>query len=192
MASMSLSFFSSYAALWLVVILQSLVLLALVRMVHELRGNAATFNVGGQNAASLEPAPPFTATALDGTRVSSDDFPGRLTALLFVSPICTSCTTTLHELRALHFKALGNVVVVCRASRYDSLRLAQAHKLDGLPVIADEDDGLSRLYRVNTVPTAVLINGSGKVQSYGYPLREELEKAFETASAAAQEERKAG
>ncbi|HEX6864592.1 MAG TPA: redoxin domain-containing protein [Thermoanaerobaculia bacterium] len=189
---MSLPFLSSYVALWVLVILQGLVLLALVRMVHELRNNAASFNVGGQSTAALKPAPPFQATALDGTRVTSEDFPGRLTALLFVSPTCTSCTTTLHEMRALHFKAQGNVVVICRASRYDSMRLAQAHKLDGLPVIADEDDSLSRLYRVTTVPMAVLINGSGKIQSYGYPLREEMEQAFEAAPAAVEEERKAG
>lgn len=189
---MSLPFVSSYVALWALVILQGLVLLALVRMVHELRNNAASFNVGGQSTAALEPAPPFQAMALDGTRVTSEDFPGRLTALLFVSPTCPSCTTTLHEMRALHFKAQGNVVVICRASRYDSMRLAQAHKLDGLPVIADEDDSLSRLYRITTVPVAVLINGSGKVQSYGYPLREEMEQAFEAAPVAAEEERKAG
>ena len=59
---------------------------------------------------------------------ASDDFLGRLTALLFVSPTCTACTTTLHELRALHYKAMGNTIVICRANRYDSQRLAQARE----------------------------------------------------------------
>jgi peroxiredoxin len=188
---MSVAFFSSYAALWVLMILQSLILLALLRMVHELRSSGA----GGRSAFEGKPAPEFTATALDGTRAGSDQFLGRLTALLFVSTTCPSCTTTLQELRGLYLKSGGNVVVVCRSNRQDSLRLVQAYKLEGLPVIADEDDHIGRLYGITSVPTAVLINGSGRIQSIGYPLRQELEHAFQAASpteTGAQEERKAG
>ncbi|HVR96576.1 MAG TPA: redoxin domain-containing protein [Thermoanaerobaculia bacterium] len=188
---MSVAFFSSYVALWVLMILQSLILLTLLRMVHELRSSGA----GGRSAFEGKPAPELTATALDGTRVGSDQFLGRLTALLFVSTTCPSCTTTLQELRGLYLKSHGNVIVVCKANRQDTLRLVQTFKLEGLRVIADEDDHIGQLYGITSVPTAVLINGNGRIQSYGHPLREELEQAFQAASpaeAGAQENRKVG
>jgi len=174
---MSTPFYLSYAALWILVILQSLILLGLVRMVAQLQqgGVAGGSRDGGMT--SGQAAPPFSTMDLSGAPIDSTRFAGRLTALLFVSPTCSSCTTTLHELNALRDKANGNVIVICRAAHDDCMRLAEVHQLN-LPVVADEDEHISQLYGITAVPTAVLINAHHQIQSYGQPEREDLEAVF--------------
>ncbi|HET8629148.1 MAG TPA: redoxin domain-containing protein [Thermomicrobiales bacterium] len=175
---MSLPFYLSYAALWVIVILNTLLLLGVVRMVYQLQHSG-----GDGKLKPGEEAPPFRAVDLAGTPVRSADFAGRLTALLFVSPTCPSCTTTLAEMDALRYKAQGNVIVICRAGRDDCARLAARHQLN-VPTIADEDEEISRLFDISSVPTAVLINAGGRIQSYGNPMRgEDLEALFSQAPA---------
>ena len=176
---MSTFFTVSYVVLWVFVIGQSLILVGLVRMVYQLQQSG----VGNESASAMagKEAPPFDAIDLAGRPVHSTSFAGHLTALLFVSTTCPACVTTLAETNALRNKTNGNVVVICKAGHDDCRRFAQAHHLD-LPVIADEDDQISKLYDVSSVPTAVLINAHGRIQSYGYPMREEMEQAFEQES----------
>lgn len=172
---MPTAFDISYAALWILVILQSVILLGLVRMVSQLQQSGATSN---STATSGEEAPQFSAVDLSGKTINNADFAGRLTALLFVSSRCPSCMTTLAELNALAYKSMGNMIVICRTGREDAEMLAETYKLN-VPVIADEDDRISQLFGITSVPTAVLINARNRIQSVGYPLREELEQAFE-------------
>jgi len=180
---MSTPFYISYVALWILVIFQSLILLGLVRMVYQLQQNGATVGSSDGGMTSGQEAPRFSTVDLSGAPINSTSFAGRLTALLFVSPTCPSCTTTLHEMNALRHKANGNVIVICRAARDDCARLAEAHQLS-MPVVADEDDQISRLFGISSVPAAILINANNRIQSYGYPLREELEEVFAKAPAA--------
>ncbi len=173
----SFPFYFSYAALWILVIFQSLILLGLVRMVAQLQQTRATASLSeGQEA------PPFNAVSLSGASINSKDFVGRLTALLFISPNCQSCAETLNgDMDYLLYKSQGNVIVICRAGREDCARLAEPYKLN-MPIVADEDDRISRLYAVSSVPMAVIINANNRIQSYGQPKRgEELEEMFEKA-----------
>ncbi len=179
---MSTPFYISYVALWILVIFQSLVLLGLVRMVYQLQQRGAAGGSSAGDITSGQEAPSFSSVDLSGVPINSTSFAGRLTALLFVSPTCPSCTTTLHELNALRHKAHGNVIVICRAAQDDCMRLAEVHQLN-MPVVADEDDQISRLYGIAAVPTAVLINAHNQIQSYGQPVREELAEVFATAPA---------
>lgn len=116
----------------------------------------------------------FTATDFTGRTIRSADFDGRLRALLFISTSCRSCTTTIQELHALGYKAQGNLLLVCRASHDECSRFAATLELQ-VPVIVDEDERLSHLFDISSVPMAVLINAHNRIQSYGYPFREELE-----------------
>lgn len=172
---MSLPYFLSYAALWILVVLQSLILLGVVHIVYQIQHTDVADNglpVGRE-------APQFNTIDLTGTPIRSADFAGRLTALLFVSPSCSLCTATLDEIEALHYKAKGNVIVICRAGRDDCARLAERHQLN-VPIVADEDERISRLFDIVGVPMAVLVNESNRIQSYGHPMRgEELEAMFE-------------
>lgn len=185
----SMPFYLSYGALWILVILHSLILLGVVRLVYQLQqsGTAAGFSRDGRMSAG-QAAPEFSAVNLAGAPISSADFAGRLTALLFVAPDCPACTDILDDDMAyLNHKAHGHLIVICRAGREACARLAEQHGLD-VPVVADEDDQVSRLYGISAVPTAVLINAGNRIQSYGQPDRKTLDAVFEEVAAAEMQE----
>lgn len=179
----SAAFFISTAILWILVIFQSLVLLGLVRIVHGLQGGAGTAEE--QSPREGEVAADFTAVDLDGKSFQSSSLSGRMRALLFVSPDCRSCMTTLEELRALELKTKGALAVICRGSVEQCKTLAESFHLDSR-VIADEDHLISGLYKVDLVPMAVLISPDDHIQSYGSPLREDLEQIAGTISSSEQ------
>lgn len=169
----SMPFYLSYAALWILVVLHSLVLLGVVRIAYQLQQNGAMGHSVGMSVG--QEAPEFSVADLTGTLINSANFAGRLTALLFVSPDCSSCTEVLRDDMAyLKHKAQGHVIVVCRAGRQACLQLAEQFGLD-VPVVADEKEHISHLYRISTVPTTVLINDN-RIQSYGQPNGQELDQ----------------
>lgn len=185
---MSVPFYLSYIALWILVVFQGIILLGMVRMVYQLqRDRTATGVPEGSSEGSLKPgqqAPEFTAMDILGRQISSTDFSGRLTALLFVSPSCQTCMATLNEVQALSYKAEGNVVVVCRAEQKGCVQLTEKYNLN-MPVVVDADEHVSRIFGISSVPTAVLINVNNNIQSFGQPLRgKELEEMFGKASEA--------
>lgn len=174
---MSVPFDITYAALWLLVLVNSLILLGLIRLVAQLRPQSPLRENGGrEDDGRLKPGqkvPPFSAVDLAGAPIRSADYAGRPWALLFVSPTCHACTTTLAELEAIAHKVQGNVVVICRAGHDDCARLADTPKL-AVRQVVDGDNEISQLFGVSSNPTAVLIDEHGRVQKYGYPQREEL------------------
>jgi peroxiredoxin len=175
----SMPFYLSYTALWILVILHSLILLGVVRIVYQFQQTGVA--VGSNGLSSGKEAPAFNAVDLSGAPISSTNFGGRLTALLFVSPSCPSCTTILEDdMGYLNHKAQGNVIVICQAGREDCARLAEKYELT-VHVVADEDNQISRLYSISSVPTAVLINVDNRILSYGQPKPEELKAMLEKA-----------
>jgi len=171
---MSLPFYLAFAVLWVLVILQGLILLGVVRIVYQLQQNPVTASPGSSNGELQigQEAPHFSAVDLDGTLIDTAHFAGRLTALLFVSPTCLSCTTTLAEMDALRWKAQGNVVVICRAGHDDCARIANRHKLT-VPMIADRDDQIGQRFHITGVPMAVLVDENNRIESVGHPMRGE-------------------
>lgn len=174
---MSTSFVLSYAALWVLVIFQSLLLIGLVKAVHRLKRAEALRQRDPGEFRGRE-VPQFIAVDVAGGEVNSADFERTLTALLFVSPDCRSCSLTLAEMNALKLKANGNVVVICRGGRDQCRELGERYEL-AVPVLVDSDLEISALFSVTSVPTAVLVNEDNRIQSYGHPMRGgELEDLF--------------
>jgi len=161
-------------ALWVLVILQGLVLLGVVRVVHNLQQGAALAALPPQAGESLtsQRVPEFTALDVFGEPVSSDDLTAPLNALLFVSPKCSNCVVTLEELQALQSKVDGNVLVVCMAETEECRRIVRDFDLS-VRVIADPDDELAKRFDIIAPPTAVLVSAAGHVVQYGHPGREE-------------------
>lgn len=93
---MSLAFWISYAVLWLMVIGIGAILLGVLRTVYRQGDISEAADVQGPHV-----APAFRVADLDGNQFSNADIAGQLTALLFASPNCTSCMTTLEQLNAL-------------------------------------------------------------------------------------------
>jgi peroxiredoxin len=184
----SLQFSLSYGALWLLVAFQSLILLGLVRTVYQRDRDEGR---GDEDAAERfrgQPAPAFSAVDLTGARVDSSDYEGRTRVLLFVGPNCASCAVALEDMSVLDSKTNGNIVVVCRGGRDECAGLVETYGLT-LPVVADEDFELSRLFAVASVPIAVLIDDDDHIRSYGRARRtEELQELVAEASAGELEE----
>ena len=174
---MSTPFLASYVLLYLIVIFQGMLLLGAVRAIHELRqGHVAPAQPeeGEPEAERLlrQEAPRFEALDLTGNLVGTEQLRGRSSLVLFVSPNCSSCMLTLDELHAVQHKVDGNVLVVCGARDADCRNLASDHNLT-VPVVADEDASIGKLFDVTAFPTAVLLNAGTRVVSYGHPMRGE-------------------
>lgn len=172
-------FYASYAALWALVVLQGLIALGSVRAIYRLGGGVGLDTLPLSEARRAgEPVPEFAALDLDGRLIDEHALTGHRSALLFVSPDCSSCSATLNELGALMLKVDGRVIVVCRAGRTECRRLAEKYGID-VPVVVDEDRSLSEVFGVSFTPTAVLVGSSGVVDTYGHPLRgDDLERLW--------------
>lgn len=176
----SLPFYLSYAALWVLVVLHSVVLLGVVRIVYQLQQPGAVPDDG--RLRSGEEAPAFSGVDLAGAAINSTDFAGRQKLLLFISPDCPGCSQILErDADYLKHKAQRNLIVICRDTRERCDRLAEQYELD-VPIIADEDQRITQLYGVSTFPTAVTINADDRVLSYGHPHPEELVQMLEKAA----------
>jgi peroxiredoxin len=179
-------FFLSYGALWVLMTFQTLVLLALVHRLHSAQTSSTGPGLSGEQNGDPrrgQPAPTLRAVDVFGTPIDSADFAGTMTALLFVSPNCSSCSVTLDEMeRTLKTKTDGHVVLVCRAGADDCISLAEMYDVS-VPVVADEDLAISRLFGIVSVPTAVLINESNRIHAYGQPMAgEELTRLLQEAA----------
>lgn len=164
-------FVISYVALWILVVVQGLILLGLTRALYELRQEYAE-----QPSFRGRRVPQFAAVDLWGEPVSSESIADKPTVLLFVSPDCSSCMVTLAELKPLATDATRHLVVVCSGGNDDCRQLALDHDLT-VPVVADEDGELMRLFGISGTPIAVRISAHGVIESYGEPARgEELER----------------
>lgn len=164
---MSAPLILSNIALWLLVGFQTLILLGVLRAIHELRQRPQQRG---------RPVPDFRAADLAGRAFSTATLTGRPTVVLFVSPTCQSCMLTLDELKALTSDPTRGLFIVCRAEEADCHRLADVYQLSA-PVIPDERAELMTLFGVSGLPTAVRIGADGVIESHGAPARgKELEE----------------
>ncbi len=161
-------------AILIVVAIETAVLLGVVSVLGRLSKGFAEIrevvNEGGAN----QTAPDFSTIDMDGNRLNNATLAGRLTALLFVSTTCSSCTTTLAEMAALRHRARDGIVVVCQATKAACAGLAESLEIKGR-VVADEEGRLAKLFAVESVPTAVVLESGTRIRWRGFPLREQLE-----------------
>lgn len=166
-------FTASYGLLWGLVIVQGALLLGVVRKLYLLQRFGLRDNAPLTTAERRgEEVPAFKVRTLAGSTVNSRDLLGTPYALAFVSPDCPSCAVSLVELQALELKAQGRVFVVCRSTPDACDDLVRKHSVVST-VILDSDNALSESLGVRTVPSAVIVDRNGRIQSVGQPLRED-------------------
>jgi peroxiredoxin len=166
---MTVPFYLSYVALWLIVAFQSLILLGLVRAHAAHRDDWADLP-SLEDDLTGQLVPDFSAIEIGGTPIDQTAVVGQRTALLFVSPRCRTCATTLDELRALQTKSEGRVIVICRASQEECQELVSMYGFDS-PVVVDADGAVSSRFGVNGTPVAVLVAKDGHIETHGSPMR---------------------
>lgn len=164
----------SHILLWVVVIFQTLLLLGLVRAVHQLQQAGATRGTLDllANGQPQAPAPSFTAVDIFGRTVQGSSFQAELTGLLFVSPTCESCTVSYKEmLEQLLMKTSENVIVICKGEQGECRLLAESSGHPDVPVVVDEESAVTNLFKVTAVPSGVLIDDRGQIVNRGVPMR---------------------
>lgn len=162
----------SYPALWLLVVFQAMLLLGVVRALYRIRQQEVGLRAAGEESRAGEVAPPFTGRDLSGNWIRSDDFAGDRQVLLFVSPHCRSCENAVEDIAFLDGKIHGRATVICTGgTEEECVRFSDAHALDR-PMIVDDDMGISRLFRVDVVPSAFVLDEEGRIESYGNPMRD--------------------
>ncbi len=119
-----------------------------------------TLNVG-------EEIPAFELSDLDGQRVKAEDLRGRRTLLVNWSPYCGFCQQIAPELSELtpELRQRGvELVLLTIGNKDDNRKVAQAHGLDALILLQDEQEEVGIFPALGT-PVAYLIDEEGKVAS---------------------------
>ena len=114
------------------------------------------------------PAQDFTATTVDGKKVSLSSYKGHPVWLTFGATWCAACKAEAPDIQAAYvkFKPEG-VVVLSIWIREDSATVKDFADRTGLtfPKIADPDTRIASAYRVYGIPAHFFIDKAGVLQS---------------------------
>jgi thiol-disulfide isomerase/thioredoxin len=110
-----------------------------------------------------DPAPPIELPDLDGNMVSLTDVATVPTVVLFWSPGCVFCQRMVEDLKAWEEEPPENAPRLLVISRGD----LDANRAAGLqaPILIDSEFGVGQSYGASGTPSAVLVDGEGKVAS---------------------------
>jgi len=114
------------------------------------------------------PAHDFTATTVDGKKVSLSSYKGHPVWLTFGASWCAACQAEAPDIEAAYQKAKAQGVVVLAVSiSEDSATVLEYGNRIGLtfPQIADPDTRIASAYRVNGIPAHFFIDRTGVLRS---------------------------
>jgi methylamine dehydrogenase accessory protein MauD len=174
----------SNAVLWLVVVVLTVVVVALVRQIGVLHERVAPAGalVGGEGPRVGEPAPQLTLA--DWTdrplTIGGVDAERKSTLLVFVSPSCPVCKTVLGILDAVMRSEHGwlRLVLASDGPRAEHEAFVNAHRLAEQRYVLSRELGFA--YQVGKLPYGVLIDADGVLRAKGLVnTREHIESLFE-------------
>jgi methylamine dehydrogenase accessory protein MauD len=157
---------ASYAALWILVILLGVLVVALARQVgtlHLRMGPRGALELDEEGPPLGETPQPVAATDLDGREVWIGG-PGEGQLVVFVSPGCPICREVLPGVPAAARAGRLEPVVVTDAEEPEAVA-TYARAGVGAAVVAGP--GLGERYGVPGTPYAVVIDASGAVRAKG-------------------------
>jgi len=114
------------------------------------------------------PAHDFTATTVDGKKVSLSSYKDHPVWLTFGASWCAACQAEAPDIEAAYQKAKAQGVVVLAVSiSEDSAAVLEYGNRIGLtyPQIADPDTRIASAYRVNGIPAHFFIDKTGILRS---------------------------
>ena len=118
--------------------------------------------------ASGQPAPDFTATALDGTTIRLSDLRGHPVALNFWATWCGPCRLEMPELEAAQARYHDSGLVILAVNAGESAEDIRAYVDElglALTVILDLQGAVLDLYEVRALPTTIWIDGEGIIRA---------------------------
>jgi len=171
-------------ALWVLVILLGLTVLALARQIGVLHERLQPVGALAlpKGLAAGEPAPEIAVETLTGQplRIGGAHPRGAETLVMFVSPTCPICKSLLPALRAIRRRERPPVEVVLASDgpKAEHLAFVAAESLEEFPYVLSERLGLG--YGAGRLPHAVLLDPAGTVRATGLVnSREHLDSLFE-------------
>lgn len=193
---MGSSFFVSYVAIWLLVLFQGLLVLALLRQLAELRRLVESGGAQGEDRLPVgSPAPEFEGLdARSGRRVDSHSLNGRGGVLIFLSPECGTCKDLADGLWRPAMDGLPPIITFCQGGQQSCASFVRRLGPE-VHVLRDDADEAATRYHVSGSPTAVVIDGEQKIRGYGHPqnvedLKRLLSRSLGTGGAGAEVEEK--
>jgi peroxiredoxin len=151
--------------LWVVVLLNLLLTLALIRRVRDSKA------ASGLKAGQIAPA--FTAHTLDGELVTNTTYVGRNVAFVFISTHCVPCRELLPKLEPLGSIAAHarTELLLVSTDELEETRVFAVEMNTHLPILVAPAKTNSFLhdYKAPGTPFFCLVNAQGKVQLVGHP-----------------------
>lgn len=163
---MTTLFYLSYAAMWLLLLAQGLLLLLLYRHFGLITlGTEEGVQRDGLPVGELAPA--IRGTTAEGTTVGWHPRPGHAELVLFATPDCAPCAQVMPAVGALHRHnpSLGIAVIVPGRDR-GIARFVEKFR-PSFPCFADERRQSFDGYRVRVTPFAFVIGADGRIRAKG-------------------------
>lgn len=163
--------FVSSLLLWVVVLLNLVLTLALVRRINSASGSSPAIETGPPVG---EKAPDFTATTLTGETVTLTDYAGHATTFLFVAPQCQPCHELIKTLSLQAREVSSELALVCNGSRQEAETLARELDIH-LPLLLAprSENPFFESYKISATPSYCSLDEQGVVQAKGIPGPEE-------------------
>jgi len=171
---MELVWVISSILLWILVLLNLLLTLALARRLNA-RLKVAQSDDPFANIPKLEigqPAPDFSVETLDGTQASLASYVRQAVAFIFISPTCGPCREKMPTFNALQPKARRagvEIVLVSDSDRTETKKFSDdfASSLPFLIAPRENNPFLSD-YKAKGTPFYCLVTAQGDVQATGF------------------------
>jgi hypothetical protein len=167
---MRFGFFASYIAIWILVLFQGLLVLALLRQLAELRRLVEQGGLQGEDRLPTgSPAPEFAGFDVrSGQQVGSHSLRGLGGVILFLSSECTVCKDLAASLRQPAMNGLPPIIAFCQGGEEACARFVKRLGLEVYLLLKGAEEIAAR-YHVSGFPTAVVVDGKGKIRAYGHP-----------------------
>jgi peroxiredoxin len=160
----------SSVLLWIVLICNVLLTLALVRNVNK-ASNTSKHIPPPEGLKEGTKAPAFTAQALDETTVMLEDYTNKAALFVFIAPHCGACEDILPSLNTMGQEMTDTeLILVSNSTVEETRRLTKEHHLT-LPVLSapQPQNPFFPDYKIHGTPTYYLINAQGQIQATGHP-----------------------
>jgi peroxiredoxin len=125
---------------------------------------AAPASAGGGSVKVGQPAPDFTLTLLDGTKVTRDELRGQVVVLNFWATWCVPCRTELPTLDAYYAARRNAGLRVFAVTTEDSLPLYQLKKVFAAMHIPSAKKIKGPYDTMGGVPTNIVIGRDGRIR----------------------------
>jgi hypothetical protein len=167
--AMTTSFFTSYVAIWILVLLQGLLIIALLRELAELRQHIRLGVPRNDELAVGSVVPEFAGTdGRSGRKLDIHSLNEQGGVILFLSSSCSVCRRLVRKLQEAVIQNLPPIFVWCEGGEESCAEYAR-HLAPKIHFLVEGAESTAVRYHVTSFPTAVVVDRNRVVRGYGHP-----------------------